>query len=43
MQIPRNHFRDALKQGRVQGEVPRGATEEDVMHLATRADETDAA
>ena len=32
-----------LKQGRVQGEVPRGATEEDVMQLATRADETDAA
>ncbi len=32
-----------LKQGRVQGEVARGATEEDVMHLATRAEETDAA
>ena len=32
-----------LKQGRVQGEVLRGATEEDVMHLATRAEETDAA
>jgi rhamnose transport system ATP-binding protein len=32
-----------LKQGRVQGEVSRGATEEDVMHLATRANESDAA
>jgi ABC-type sugar transport system ATPase subunit len=32
-----------LKQGRVQGEVSRGTTEEDVMHLATRAEETDAA
>ncbi len=32
-----------LKQGRVQGEVARGASEEDVMHLATRAEETDAA
>ncbi|BCS34323.1 ribose import ATP-binding protein RbsA 1 [Luteitalea sp. TBR-22] len=32
-----------LKQGRVQGEVLRGASEEDVMHLATRAEETDAA
>src|SRR5918993_296668 len=32
-----------LKQGHVQGELPRGATEEDVMHLATRATETDAA
>lgn len=32
-----------LKQGRVQGEVLRGATEEDVMHLATRAEETGAA
>ncbi len=32
-----------LKQGRVQGELLRGATEEDVMQLATRADETDAA
>ena len=32
-----------LKQGRVQGEVLRGATEEDVMHLATRAEEIDAA
>ena len=32
-----------LKQGRVQGEVVRGATEEDVMHLATRTEETDAA
>ena len=32
-----------LKQGRVQGELTRGATEEDVMHLATRAEETDAA
>ena len=32
-----------LKQGRVQGELLRGASEEDVMHLATRADESDAA
>ncbi len=32
-----------LKQGRVQGEVVRGASEEDVMQLATRAEETDAA
>ena len=32
-----------LKQGRVQGEVMRGASEEDVMHLATRAEEFDAA
>ncbi len=32
-----------LRQGRVEGEVRRGATEEDVMHLATRASETDAA
>ncbi len=32
-----------LRQGRVQGELLRGATEEDVMHLATRADEPDAA
>ena len=32
-----------LKQGRVQGELLRGSTEEDVMHLATRAEENDAA
>ena len=32
-----------LKQGRVQGELLRGASEEDVMQLATRAEETDAA
>ncbi|MBA2355371.1 MAG: sugar ABC transporter ATP-binding protein [Acidobacteria bacterium] len=32
-----------LKQGRVQGELVRGATEEDVMHLATRTENTDAA
>ena len=32
-----------LKQGRVQGELSRGATEEDVMQLATRAEESPAA
>jgi ABC-type sugar transport system ATPase subunit len=32
-----------LKQGRVQGELSRGATEEDVMQMATRAEESPAA